>query len=103
MFGGSCGNESRIKLQCGEYITQISGTYGNYKYQGNQCVIATMKIHTNLCPSGYGPYGQGCGVESVKCFSSPLPAGGPIVGFLGRHNNYLESIGIFVKKDCSCS
>ncbi|KAL2944841.1 Mannose/glucose-specific lectin [Bienertia sinuspersici] len=103
MFGGHCGNESRIKLRCGEYITQISGTYGNYKWQRNQCTIATLKIHTNFCPSGYGPYGQGRDVCNVHCFSSPLPTDGPIIGFFGRHNNYLESTGIFVKKDCSCS
>ncbi|MCU4190292.1 hypothetical protein M9Q43_14095, partial [Flavobacterium sp. HXWNR29] len=90
MFGGHCGNESRITLRCGEYITQISGTYGNYKYQCNQSLIASIKIHTNLCPAGYGPYGQGCGVENVRCFSSPCPTDGPITGFFGRHNNYLE-------------
>ncbi|KAL2944885.1 Mannose/glucose-specific lectin, partial [Bienertia sinuspersici] len=91
-----CGNT--VTKMCGEYITQISGTYGNYKWHNNQCVIATIKIHTNFCPSGYGPYGQGRDVCDVHCFSSPLPTDGPIVGFFGRHNNYLESIGIFVKK-----
>ena len=103
MFGGKCGNESRIVLKCGEFITQISGTYGNYKYQKNECLIGTLKIHTNLCPSGYGPYGQGNGIDCPRNFSSPLPTKGPIVGFFGRHNNYLESTGICVKEDCSCA
>ncbi|KAL2944884.1 Mannose/glucose-specific lectin [Bienertia sinuspersici] len=92
-----CGNT------CGEYVTQISGTYGNYKYQCNQTTIATIKIHTNLCPSGYGPYGQGCGVENVKCFSTPCSNNNsPVTGYFGRHNNYLESIGVFVKKESRC-
>ncbi|KMT11899.1 hypothetical protein BVRB_5g098660 [Beta vulgaris subsp. vulgaris] len=104
MFGGNSGDESRIVLKCGEFITQISGTYGNYKYKDNECLIGTLKIHTNLCPSGYGPYGKDCGVENVRCFSSPLPTKGPIVGFFGRHDNYLESTGICVKElDCSCA
>ncbi|XP_021741017.1 protein GOS9-like isoform X2 [Chenopodium quinoa] len=105
MFGGTCGNESKIVLKCGEKITGISGTNGNYKYQHNQCVIATMKIHTNFCPTGYGPFGQGKGIEcSAKEFKSPMPLDGPVVGVFGRHNNYLESVGIFVKKmDCPCT
>ncbi|XP_021755640.1 protein GOS9-like [Chenopodium quinoa] len=105
MFGGTCGNESKIVLKCGEKITRISGTYGNYVYQGGQCLIATMKIHTNLCPNGYGPFGQGKGIEgTAKDFSSPCTLDGPIVGVFGRHHNYLESVGIFVeKKDCPCA
>ncbi|KNA25495.1 hypothetical protein SOVF_006320 [Spinacia oleracea] len=106
MFGGNdCrAKESRIALKCGEKITQISGTYGNYKYQNNQCTIATLKIHTNLCPTGYGPYGQGNGVDCPRAFASPCPIDGPVVGVFGRHNNYLESVGIFVqKKDCPCA
>ena len=98
MFGGSCGNESRIVLKCGEKITRISGTYGNYKYQHNQCLIASIKIHTNQCPQGYGPYGQAKGVECAQAFSTPCQLDGPIVGVFGRHNNYLESVGIFVNK-----
>ncbi|XP_010679899.2 mannose/glucose-specific lectin-like [Beta vulgaris subsp. vulgaris] len=103
MFGGNSGNESRIVLKCGEFITQISGTYGNYKYQNNECLIGTLKIHTNLCPSGYGPYGQGNGIDCPRSFSSPAPIRGPIVGFFGRHNNYLESTGIFVNEGSPCA
>ncbi|KNA20514.1 hypothetical protein SOVF_051700 [Spinacia oleracea] len=99
MFGGDNENQSiKFAFKSGEKLTQFSGTYGNYKYQGNQCLIATIKIHTNLCPSGYGPFGRGMGVEHVRNFSTPLPLNGPIVGVFGRHHNYLESVGIFVKK-----
>ncbi|XP_021724153.1 horcolin-like [Chenopodium quinoa] len=98
MFGGNGGCETRIVLQHGEKITRISGTYGNYKYQNNECVIATMKIHTNLRPTGYGPFGEGKGIQCPQEFSSPMLLDGPIVGVFGRHNNYLESVGIFVKK-----
>ncbi|XP_057529508.1 mannose/glucose-specific lectin-like [Amaranthus tricolor] len=102
MFGGNLGRESRIQLKCGEFITQISGTYGNYKNQHNECLIATLKIHTNLNPCGYGPYGEGRDVSNVCNFASPCPPEGPVVGFFGRHNNYLESLGMFVKKECGC-
>ncbi|XP_056698505.1 protein GOS9-like [Spinacia oleracea] len=98
MFGGNCGNQSKIVFKCGEKITRISDTYGSYKYMGNKCVIATMKILTNLCPTGYGPFGQGKEVSCAQKFASPLPLDGPIIGVFGRHNNYLESVGIFVKK-----
>ncbi|CAO2835841.1 unnamed protein product [Amaranthus hypochondriacus] len=80
MFGGCLGRESR-----------------------NECLIATLKIHTNLNPCGYGAYGQGRDVSNVCSFASPCPPGGPVVGFVGRHNNYLESLGMLVEKECGCS
>lgn len=98
VFGGNGGNESKIVLKDGENITRISGTYGNYNYLGNNCVIATMKIHTNLCPNGYGPYGKGTAIQGcAHDFASPL-LDGPMIGVFGRHSIYLESLGIFYKK-----
>ncbi|KNA10350.1 hypothetical protein SOVF_145160 [Spinacia oleracea] len=104
MFNENFGHyESKIVLKSGEYITQISGTYGNFlQLQGKDRAIATLKIHTNLCPAGYGPYGLGKEVTNVCNFSSPVPPPGRIVGFFGRHNQYFESIGIFAKTDCAC-
>uniref|UniRef100_A0A803MAE2 Jacalin-type lectin domain-containing protein n=1 Tax=Chenopodium quinoa TaxID=63459 RepID=A0A803MAE2_CHEQI len=43
---------AQIVLKEGEKITIISGTYGKYEYQNNECVIATMKIHTNFMSNG---------------------------------------------------
>lgn len=57
-----------------------------------------MKIHTNLCPVGYGPYGFGMEVDDIRDFSSPLLNDGPIVGVFGTHGENLESIGVLLKK-----
>lgn len=78
----------------------MSGTYGNYKDQKDQCLVATLKIHTNLNPNGYGPYGQGKDVPNPQKFSSPMLIDGPMVGVFGRHNNYLESVGVLIRKVC---
>lgn len=84
-------------LQDGEYITRISGKYG-YDRGRNKEEIASLKIHTNLCMEGYGPYGQGLDVETAYEFSSPILINKRIIGFFGRHNNVLESIGVLLQK-----
>ncbi|KAL2943620.1 Mannose/glucose-specific lectin, partial [Bienertia sinuspersici] len=96
-FGGRGGNCCRIRLGCNEYITKISGTYGVYSYC-NRCVIASLKIHSNCCPGGYGPYGQGRCCCNVCRFSTSVYPCGAIVGFHGRCGQYLESIGPCVRR-----
>ncbi|KAK9684255.1 hypothetical protein RND81_10G197000 [Saponaria officinalis] len=91
LFGGNSGNETRISLQSNEYITQISGTYGKYAYSSSDYNVATLSIHTNM--KQYGPYGRGELVQNPRNFTSPT---GPVVGFCGRHSNYLESIGVYL-------
>ncbi|XP_057529511.1 horcolin-like [Amaranthus tricolor] len=98
-FGGNGGQESKIDFVDGEYLIGVSGTYGNYQDQKDQCLIATLKIHTNLNPNGYGPYGQGKDVTNVQKFNSPMLIDGPMVGVFGRHNNYLESLGVLIRKE----
>lgn len=88
---------NQIVLQDGEYITRISGKYG-YDRGRNQQEIVTLKVHTNLCMEGYGPYGQGLDVETAYEFSSPILINKHIIGFFGRHNNVLESIGVLLQK-----
>ncbi|KNA06854.1 hypothetical protein SOVF_177240 [Spinacia oleracea] len=84
-------SNSGIPLSSGEFITYISGSYGMYY---RETCITTMKIHTNLRPDGYGPYGRAQGAEGVTDFISPLPLNSSIVGFFGSYGVYLASIGI---------
>ncbi|KMT12794.1 hypothetical protein BVRB_4g088880 [Beta vulgaris subsp. vulgaris] len=96
IFGGDGGEESKIVLKDGEYLTRFSGKHGCDK-DSKQCMVAMLKIHTNICPTGYGPYGLGREIDNLLDFSSPLPPEGPIVGIFGRYNNYLESLGVVSK------
>ncbi|CAO2835858.1 unnamed protein product [Amaranthus hypochondriacus] len=97
--GGDSQEEAKITLKEGEYLTRISGTYGNNKHKKNDCVIATLKIHTNLCLGGYGAFGLGTDVDIVSDFSSPILNDSPIVGIFGRSNTHVESIGVLIKKE----
>ncbi|KAK9668045.1 hypothetical protein RND81_13G031600 [Saponaria officinalis] len=85
-------NYLTIPLQSNEYITQISGTYGKYAYSRSDSNVATLSIHTNL--KQYGPYGREELVQNPSSFTSPT---GSVVGFFGRHSNYLESIGVYLQ------
>ncbi|XP_021726141.1 mannose/glucose-specific lectin-like [Chenopodium quinoa] len=82
----------QIPLSVGEKLTHISGTSGMY-YE--EVCITTIRIHTTLCPEGYGPYGEVRAANNVTPFSTPLPLDGSIVGFLGSNGEYLNSIGIY--------
>ncbi|KMT12832.1 hypothetical protein BVRB_4g089240 [Beta vulgaris subsp. vulgaris] len=94
-FGGNGGNESKATLRAGEYVTRITGTYGNYEYHKDGPVIGTLKIHTNLNPDGYGSYG---GLSNGQPFYSPWRDDGFVVGFFGRSGEFLESLGILFTK-----
>ncbi|KAL2944817.1 Mannose/glucose-specific lectin [Bienertia sinuspersici] len=97
-FGGNGGAPTKVVLSDGEYLTRISGTFGNYKYQANEIVVGTITIHTNLKPTGYGPFGKNGSVENIQKFTSPEQSDNQIVGVFGRSNKYLESIGVFIRK-----
>ena len=85
-------------MEDGEYLTRISGKYG-YDTGRNYVAIGTLTIHTNLHPEGYGPFGLARdNAGNLFEFQSPENVGGPIVGFFGRSNVLLESIGIIVRK-----
>ncbi|MDK0829461.1 jacalin-like lectin, partial [Clostridium perfringens] len=58
-YGNPTSTASEIKLKDGEYITQISGSYGNYKWNNGRVTLSTLKIYTNKNTNGYGPYGKG--------------------------------------------
>lgn len=75
-------------------MTKISG-----KYDEEKCNVATLMLHTNICPKGYGPFGRQRDVDSLHSFSSPLISNSSIVGIFGRYNTCeLESIGVIIKK-----
>ncbi|KAH9615128.1 hypothetical protein KSS87_016178 [Heliosperma pusillum] len=93
IFGGNKGDETKIPLKSDEYITQISGTYGKYEPSRSDSNVGTLRIHTNLNPAGYGPYGRGELVHNPRNFIS---TSGPVVGFFGRHDGYLQSIGVYI-------
>ncbi|XP_021715251.1 horcolin-like [Chenopodium quinoa] len=100
LFGGRGGACSKITLKPDEYITQISGRCGIYVHSHDH-VIASLRIHTNLCEGGYGPYGQERDVRHSCSFSTPDSGGddGTIVEIYGRHDGYyLRSIGVCFKK-----
>ncbi|KAL2944815.1 Mannose/glucose-specific lectin [Bienertia sinuspersici] len=98
MVGGHGGKMSKLVLRPNEYITQLSGTHGEHKGSGYERRITSLRIHTNLCPGGYGPYGLAKNVQNVCSFATPLAMHDPIVGFFGRQGKLLDSIGIYVKK-----
>ncbi|KAH9615129.1 hypothetical protein KSS87_016179 [Heliosperma pusillum] len=98
IFGGDKGTEVKITLKSDEHITQISGTDGKYVHSDSSGVVATLRIHTNLNPAGYGPYGKGQLVQNPRNFIS---ASGTIIGFFGSHSNYLESVGIYLSTSAS--
>ncbi|XP_057540484.1 uncharacterized protein LOC130818353 [Amaranthus tricolor] len=96
--GGQGGSMSKVTLKQGEYITQISGINGIYL--GNP-TIGMLKIHTNLYPSGYGPFGEAKGVSRPQSFTCPISAENDswIVELFGTHGpSYLASIGVTTRK-----
>ncbi|KNA10125.1 hypothetical protein SOVF_147310, partial [Spinacia oleracea] len=79
-------------------VTNISGAIGEWHKNVD---ITKLKIHTNLCKDGYGPYGGGPYTKYLYDFSSEVPSNGRVVGFFGTlENNYVQSIGLYVKKEC---
>ncbi|MDK0847439.1 jacalin-like lectin [Clostridium perfringens] len=102
-YGNPTSTASEIKLKDGEYITQISGSYGNYKWNNGRVTLSTLKIYTNKNTNGYGPYGKGAYVDNAQVFKSSK---GRVVGFSGTvsaNKHYLESIGITLQDSVQVS
>ncbi|XP_019180886.1 PREDICTED: mannose/glucose-specific lectin-like [Ipomoea nil] len=70
-----------------EYLTGISGTFGIYL---DNNVLRSIKFTTN--EREYGPYGT---VDETP-FTSNIPSGYQIVGFLGRAGYYIDAIGAYI-------
>ena len=83
--GGNGGNQNVFTLDEGEYITGISGRYGQY--------VDSIRIHTNRKTSQlYG--GPGGSAD----YHYEAERGAKIVGFYGRSGNYIDAIGVVVRK-----
>lgn len=81
VHGGNGGRSYVFKLDPDEYVTGISGRYGNN--------IDSIVIITNKRTSQkFGGNGGG------NNFKINVPAGAQAVGFIGRSGNYLDAIGL---------
>jgi hypothetical protein len=79
--GGSGGSRNVFNLEPGEYITGISGRYGDY--------IDGLTIRTNKRTSQrFGGSGGG------RDFNITVPSGYQAVGLVGRAGGYLDAIGL---------
>jgi len=79
--GGPGGRENVFRLDRDEYITGISGRYGNY--------IDSLTIQTNKRTS---PVFGGSGGK--RDYRIEVPSGYQAVGFAGRSAKYLDAIGL---------
>jgi hypothetical protein len=79
--GGSGGQLNVFRLDSGEYITRISGRYGEY--------IDSIRIQTNKRTS---PVFGGRGGD--RDFRIDVPSGNQAVGFSGRAGDSLDAIGL---------
>ncbi|KAM6549840.1 hypothetical protein CsatB_021516 [Cannabis sativa] len=94
IFGGKnpndLGREAIIEFDGrSEFLTSISGTNGSYVNYAS--VITSLLFETNL--NTYGPFGREIGTT----FSLPIMRGAVVVGFHGKSNIYIDSIGIYVR------
>jgi hypothetical protein len=79
--GGTGGNSNAFRLEEDEYVTGISGRFGDY--------LDSLKIHTNLRTS---PQFGGSGGR--QDFRIDVPAGNRAVALIGRSGRYLDAIGL---------
>jgi hypothetical protein len=78
--GGRGGNTQVFRLESNEFITGISGRYGEY--------MDSLMIHTNRRTSSR--YGGSGGRQD---FRIDVPSGNRAVGLIGRAGKYLDAIG----------
>ena len=81
-----------MKFAPGEYITSISGAYGNWPNQ-NSIYVTAIAFTTNSGAT-YGPYGR---EEGHVKFSSTPAENNKISGFFAYLDNSIQNIGIYVR------
>jgi len=83
--GGLGGTHYVFALQEGEYITGISGKYGN--------LVDSIQIHTNRRVSQRfgGPGGSADYIYEA-------PSGWEVAGFCGRAGTYVDAIGVVLRR-----
>jgi hypothetical protein len=79
--GGRGGRMNTFRLDADEYITGISGRFGD--------TVDSMRIHTNKKTSPR--YGGGGGDRD---FRIDVPAGAQAIGFIGRAGDTVDAIGL---------
>ncbi|KAJ1275088.1 hypothetical protein BS78_05G109400 [Paspalum vaginatum] len=87
LWGGGNGSFTKIDIGDGEYVKEISGTYGPYDNVLN--LITSLNITTNVASFSFGN-AQG------DTFSIPVENGAQIVGFYGRSGWLLDAIGVYI-------
>ncbi len=79
--GGRGGRENIFRIDSDEYITGISGRYGD--------TVDSMRIHTNKRTSStFGGHG------GDNDFHIDVPSGSQAVGFVGRSGDTVDAIGL---------
>lgn len=92
-YGGGGGDEKVVTLEPNEYVTSIKGTYGKYK---DEYVIESLSFYTNIHDKvPHGPFGHPKGIEFVIPEENENRI---IVGFHGRHDKYINALGVYLKK-----
>ena len=82
--GGAAGADVKqaiFVLKAGEFITQISGRFGQF--------VDSLTVETNL-GARYGRYG---GLGGFEDYEFPPTSTDEIVGFLGKSGTLIDSIG----------
>lgn len=93
--GGTGGQPQYIDLRRDEYISGISGRYGNY--------IDKLQIHISSTGKEQGEGARDGrvvafgGTGGHTNFSFEAPKGTEVIGFIGRSATYLDAIGIIVR------
>ncbi|TVU17892.1 hypothetical protein EJB05_33953, partial [Eragrostis curvula] len=88
-WGGSGGEQHKVKFADTEGVTEVSGTYGSY---GDcACIIRSLTFVTNV--RRHGPFGES---DKGTPFSIPVQNGGRVVGFFGRSGWFLDAFGVYV-------
>ena len=83
--GGDGGSRRDLLLQPGEYITEVSGRYGDY--------VDSLTIRTGGSRSQTMKWGGRGGSQSFDYWAPP---GSQIVGFWGRSGDYIDAIGVLM-------
>lgn len=103
VHGGPGGNEYKMDIIKGDYITQISGSIGSYEYSGEADTIGKLVIKTkNGITFSFG--NEKCFVKREN-FVCKAPEGYQIFALMGKYirtddldNSYLSRIGIGLLK-----
>lgn len=87
--GGNGGTLKTLELQKGEYITSISGKFGNYTYRGPD-TLCSVTITTNLNNSISGGSEEEC--SDLEPFNYEAGPNRQIFAIEGNHSSYMGKL-----------